>query len=165
MDRVLGVVGAGILVLLALVAVVLSIEKGFHTHKVEQTVQDISQVITNARQGFGQSANGYANYASANTSSLISAGDFPDDMVRGGAIVDAWGNSVTFGPTQNNSEVTLNFGGAGLTSDQCSGVATKLSGYISLVVGGTAFTPANPPDDATAAQACAGGTTFALTFQ
>ena len=165
MDRVLGVVGAGILVLLALVAVVLSIEKGFSTHKVEQTVQDISQVITNARQGFAQSANGYANYSSANAGSLIQAGDFPSDMVRNGGIVDAWGNAVGFGPTQNNSEVTLNFGGAGLTQDQCVGVATQLSGYVSLVVGGSTFTPANPPDHVTAAAGCAGGTAFALTFQ
>ena len=168
MEGILGRIIATLLGLLALGAVVYIGEQALAGNKVTQTVSDLAQVATNARNGFSTNPNMYANFTNANSAALISAGMFPTDMVAGGTtIVDAWGNNVTFVPTgANNSEFQLTFGGGTMTADQCAKVVTGLQGYVSLSVnGGTAFTTANPPDLSTAGTACQGGSQIQVTYQ
>ncbi len=167
MEGILGRIIATLLGLLALAAVVFIGQQALAGNKVTQTVSDLAQVATNARNGFSTNPNLYANFSNANSAALISAGVFPTDMVSGGTtIVDAWGNSVTFGPTgTNNSEFQIQFGGGNMSADQCAKTATGMQGYVSLSVGGTNFTSAAPPDLASAGTACSANTQITAVYQ
>ena len=166
MDRTVGVILAVVLGLLALGAVVLSGHHAFASNTASTVVTDVSQLETNARAQFGQGANLYANFTTANEGAMITSGVFPTDMVRGGAVVDSWGNAVALAPAANNTEGTITFGGGGSeTSDECANVVTGLKDYVSLTVGGTTFTQANQPDAVSAGNACGAGLTIAMTFQ
>ena len=166
MDRTVGVMLAVVLGLLALGAVVLSGHHAFASNTASTVVTDISQLETNARAQFGQGSNLYTSFTTANESAMITGGLFPTDMVRGGAVVDAWGNAVTLAPAANNTEGTISFGGGGSeTTDECTTAVTAMKDYVSMTVGGTTFTQANQPDSVSAANACAGGLAIALTFQ
>ena len=166
MDRTVGVILAVVLGLLALGAVVLSGHHAFASNTASTVVTDISQLEINARSQFGQGTNLYTNFTTANEGAMITGGVFPTDMVRGGAVVDSWGNAVALAPAANNTEGTISFGGGGSeTADECSAVVTGLKDYVALQVGGTTFSQANQPDAVSASNACAGGLAIALTFQ
>lgn len=163
MDSILGRVVAAILGLLALGGVIYAGGQALGGNKVSQMTNDVAQVVNNARSQMSQNSLGYTNFTTANTAPLITAGIFPADMNRGGVIVDAWGNAVTFAPIANGQQFTLTWGGAGMTADQCSKLASSMQGYISLKVNATTW--AIPPDAVAAGTACGGGTTFVGTFQ
>ena len=95
MEGILGRIIATLLGLLAIGVVVYAGDQALSGNKVTQTVSDLAQVVTNARNGFSTSPNRYLHFNNGWESSLISAGVFPADMVqnRGGKpqIIDAWG--------------------------------------------------------------------------
>ena len=78
MDRLLGNIIAIVLTLLALVGLAYAGYNGFQNHKAGVVVNDVAQMITNARAGFSQSNNGYANFTTANVPAMINGGMFPD---------------------------------------------------------------------------------------
>lgn len=162
MERIFGAVVAVILGLLALAGVTAVASGAFGGDKASRVSSDISQVITNARGSFVQSSNGYTNFTTSNEANLITAGIFPTSMVRAGAVVDAWGNPVTLGSTNNATIGTVTFGGGGSeTAKSCASVVTTLHDYVTLTVGGQVFTPTNQPDGVSAGAAC--GTSLAIT--
>jgi hypothetical protein len=166
MDRLLGNIIAIVLTLLALVGLAYAGYNGFQNHKANVVVNDVTQLIANARAGFSSSNNGYLNFTTGNVPSLITGGIFPSAMVRGTTVVDAWGNPVTLSSTNNASQGVIGFGGGGAeTAAQCVKVTTGMKDYVSLDVNGTVFTQANLPDSATAGAACSATATFAVTFQ
>lgn len=167
MESILGRIVAIVLTLIAVAGVGYVGYTAFEKSRASQCLSDISQVITNTRALFQQSANGYASFTTANAGALINAGVFPGSMVRGGQVVDAWGNTVQLSPgNANNTEATITFGGAGSeTVPQCATVVTGLKDFVAMTVGGTTFSQANQPDPVTASTACSGGKTIAVTFQ
>jgi hypothetical protein len=166
MERIFGAVVAVILGLLALAGVTAVASGAFGGDKASRVSSDISQVVTNARGGFVQSANGYTSFTTANEASLITAGVFPNTMVRAGAVVDAWGNAVTLGNSNNATIGTVTFGGGGSeTAKSCASVVSTLHDYVTLTVGGTVFTPTNQPDANSAGAACGTSLTITVAFQ
>jgi len=166
MEGILGRIVAVVLGLLALAGVGYMASKGFAADKGSKVSTDITQVITNARTQFSQNSNGYTNFTTANEAAMITAGVFPDSMVRNGAVLDGWGNPVTLGSSNNATIGSITFGGGGSeTASQCAAVATSFKDYVTLVVGGTTFTPTNQPDAASAGTACGASLTMTVSFQ
>lgn len=174
MDSLLGRIAATVLGLLLLGAVGLGIYKAFSGNKVSQTINDVAQLQTNARAQYSQGSSGYNNFvvnAGAPQAGLVNSNGtssvIPTDMLRGGNVVDAWGNPVTIGPASNGQQFTMQFGGGGMTADQCSQVLTSLSGYVSVATStGQTFSGSNLPDATTAGAACQNdGETITVTMQ
>ncbi|MEX3917919.1 prepilin type IV pili [Paraburkholderia sp. BR10872] len=135
-------------------------------YKIQSVSSDINMLITNARGAFSQNANGYTNFTNANLTGMNNAGLFPPDMVRAAGLMDAWGNDVTLGSASGATQGSVQFGGGGSeTSRQCAGVVTTLKDYVSLTVGGQAFTQDNLPDSVSAGTACAADPTITVVFQ
>jgi hypothetical protein len=166
MDRILGAAVAIILGLLALAGLTGAVSGAFGGNKATTVTQDVTQLMTNARAQFSQGGSGYANFTTANSAALITAGIPPSGMVRGAAIFDAWGNPVTLAPAGGSAQGVVSFGGGNAeTAKQCVTVVTSLKDYVSLTVNGTTFTPAALPDPVAAAAACTDTASFVLTFQ
>jgi hypothetical protein len=167
MDRILAAAVAIVLGLLALGTVGYAAHQAFSQNTVSNVTQGVAFIVTNARSQFTQSSNAYANFTTAQTSNMVTAGIFPAKWVNGGAVVDPWGNPATMAPTgTGNTEAELTIGGGGSeTPSQCEGVVQSLQDYTSLTVGGQTFSQTNTPDPTTAAQACAGTPTLQIVFQ
>lgn len=164
MEGILGRIMATVLGLIALGGVVLLMSTASDSSRISQSGQDLGTLATNTRSQFQQSGTLYANFSNANASSLISSGVIPPDMVKGGAIVDAWNDPVTIAPTTPagmvaNSAFSVQIGGGSLSAESCAKLVTALTGYYSLTVGGATFSTANPPDPTTAGPACSSGST------
>jgi hypothetical protein len=122
MGRILGAIIAVVLGLLALAGVgVMGATGFFGGDKASKVTTDISQLITNARSQFAQNSNGYTNFTTANEAPMMTAGVFPNSMVRGGAVIDAWGNAVALSSTNNATQFG---GGSSETAKQCPTVVT-----------------------------------------
>lgn len=162
MDSILGRIAATVLSLLLLAAVGLGIYKAFSGNKVSQTINDIAQLQTNARAQYSQGSSGYTNFvvnAGSPQTGLVNQNGtssvIPTDMLRNSQVVDAWGNPVTIAPQANGQQFSVQFGGTGLSADQCSQVLTSLSGYVGLTTsGGGNFSGSNLPDATSAGAAC-----------
>lgn len=166
MDGILGRMVAMVLGLLALAGLSYAGYNAFQTHKSSTMVTNVAQMITNARAGFSQGNNGYANFTSANIPSMANGSMFPTEMVRGNTLIDIWGNTITLSSANGGAQGVIAFGGGGAeTSKQCVNVATGLKDYVSLTVGATTFNQSNLPDQSTAGAACSATSTFSLTFQ
>ncbi|MBR7989490.1 prepilin type IV pili [Burkholderia cenocepacia] len=167
MDAILARLAYIALGLLALAGVGVASVSAFSANKGSQMVTDVSHLITNARAGFAQSGNGYANFTTANVADLIASRIVPANMVRNGStVVDVWGNSITFASANNGAQGVLTFGGGGSeTKDQCAAVVAGMKDYVSLAVSGTTFTAANPPDKVTASKACTDTAAIVVTIQ
>lgn len=166
MDGILGRIIATVLGLLALVGVAYASYNGFQNHKASVMVNNLAQLMTNARAGFSQGNNGYVNFTTANVPNMINSGMFPTDMVRGTAIYDAWGNAITLSSANNGAQGVISFGGGGAeTTKQCVTVATGNKDFVTMTVGSTTFTQAALPDQSTAGAACSATATFSVTFQ
>ena len=162
MESILARVMATVLGLIALGGVIYAMSSANDSSKVNAISSDISQIVSATREQFAQSQTGYANFTTANASTLYSAKVIPTDLWKGTGAVDQWGNNMTFAPAGNNAQFQITFGGANISPDVCAKIATALGGYVSMSVGGQAFT--TPPDSVTANTACAGGTAFTLTY-
>ncbi|MBN3761071.1 prepilin type IV pili [Burkholderia sp. Ac-20365] len=166
MDGILGRIVAVILGLLAMAGVGVLAYKAFSTDKNGGVTTDITQVITNARAQFSQNNNGYTNFTTANVGAMDTAGIFPKSMVRGGVVLDRWGNQVQFASLNSATQGQITFGGGGSeNAEACTAVVTSLKDYVSLQVGGSTFDQTNQPDAVTGGQACANSLTLTLTFQ
>jgi hypothetical protein len=162
------VVGSVILGLILLALGAAAINGGFHTGKASNLVAEITLVESNARAGFSQSNAGYANFVTANISTLAGGGMFPSSMVRSGTLYDDWGNTITLASANNATNGVITFGGGNSEdTDQCKTVVMGLKDYVSLKVGTSTFTQTTQPDASTAISACgtAGTATIAVTFQ
>ena len=169
MEGILGRIMATVLGLIALGGVILLMGTANDSSRISQTGQDMGTLATNVRSQFQQSSTLYQNFTTANQAALISAGVIPPDMVKAGAVVDAWNDAVALAPATPagmaaNSAFTITVGGASLTAQSCAKVVTSLTGYLSLVVGGQTFNQANLPDPTTAAAGCGTSTTITLTY-
>lgn len=125
----------------------------------------VNVIAQNARSGFVASNQGYTNFTSANVSKMLNI--FPKSVLRNGTTpTDPWGNAMTFASANNATQgVITSGGGVTETVDGCASAAQHMSGYDTLVVGTTTFTPTNAPDASTAGSACASGTaTLVYTF-
>ena len=170
MDSVLGRIAATVLTLLVLAAVGLGIYKAFSGNKVAQTVTDLSMLVNSARAQYSQGNGGYTAFAvtNGNAGALINSNGtsaiIPSDMIRGGQVVDAWGNTVSIVSLNNGSQFRVDLGGNGVTASQCAQLLTEINGYVWIGVtnGATVFTPAAPPNATTAAGACTGATANAI---
>ena len=169
MDSVLGRIAATVLTLLVLAAVGLGIYKAFSGNKVAQTVTDLSMLVNNARAQYSQGNGGYTAFVvtNGNAGALINANGtsaiIPTDMIRGGQVVDAWGNPVTISSFNNGSQFNVSFGGNGVTASQCAQLLTEISGYTAIAASGSPpFTTSWPPNATTAAGACTGATANAI---
>lgn len=152
------------LILLALIGVyVMSGNKG---GKTANFVSAVTFVQTKAREGFAQSNVGYTNFTTANAGNLANGGDFPSMLLRGGVLVDTWGNNMQLSSTANGTQGVISFGGGGSEDvEQCKSVVLGFKDYVTLNVGGTTFTQTNQPDGNSATTACGAGTaSISLTF-
>ncbi|KVS13913.1 type 4 pilus major pilin [Burkholderia multivorans] len=167
MEGILARLAVIALTVLAFAAVGVNVMSAFSRNKSAQMVMDTAHLITNARAGFAQSGNGYANFTTANGQDLINAGIIPSNMVRNGStVVDVWGNSMSFASANNGAQGVVTFGGGGSeTKAQCGDVVAGMKDYVSLAVGGTTFTASNPPDQVTASKACTDTASIVVTFQ
>lgn len=166
MERIIGAIVAVVLGLLALAGVGAMATDGFGGDKASKQTTDITQIINNARAQFSQNSSSYANFATANVPDLITAGIFPDYVVRGTNVFDRWGNVMTVSSLNGGTTGQITVGGGGSeTAKQCAAVATALKDYVSLQVGGTTFTPPNQPDAQSAGKACGTGLTITVNFQ
>jgi hypothetical protein len=166
MQNIFAWIAAALLTILGIAAAGTMGYSAYSSHKVTTVSADINLLVGQARGQMSQGANGYQNFSNANFTALNNAGVFPQDMVRAGGLYDSWGNPVTLGNASNNTQGTVQFGGGGSeTTSQCSGVATTLKDYVSLVVGGQTFTQNDMPDTVSAGTACAGSPTITVTFQ
>jgi hypothetical protein len=159
-------IGAVILGLILLALGAAALYGGFNTGKASNIVTEITLIETNARAGFAQSNQGYANFTTANESTLATGGMFPANLVRDGVLYDEWGNAMQLGSASNATQGVITFGGGtSQTVDQCKTVVMGLKDYVSLAVGSASFTQTNQPDATSATNACAGNPTIAVTFQ
>jgi hypothetical protein len=166
MDRILGSIIAVVLGLLALATVAGGASYGYDWWTNSKIVTNISQMQSEARAQFMQGNNGYTNFTTANAAQLITNGVVPTKWVRGNAIQDDWGNAVTLTSAAGGTLGSISFGGGGSeTVKNCSKVVSNLGDYVSVVVGGTTFTPQNQPDGVSAGAACQKSLAITVSFQ
>lgn len=162
MESILARVMATVLGLIALGGVIYAMSSANDSSKVSAISSDISQIVSATREQFAQSQTGYANFTTANALALYNNKVIPADLWKGNGAVDQWGNNMTFNYAANNAQFVITFGGANMTPDVCSKIATALGGYVTMGLGGQTFTTA--PDSVTANTACTAGTAFTLTY-
>ena len=166
MERIYGAIAAFVLGLLALAQVTGMGSGAFDWYNNSRLVSNVSSVQTAARGQFMQGSNGYTNFTTANAAALITAGIIPAGWVKGGAIVDNWGNNVTLASASNATIGSITFGGGNTeTVQNCGKVVNNLGDYVSVVVGGKTFTQASPPDAVTATAACQVALSITVNFQ
>jgi uncharacterized membrane protein YebE (DUF533 family) len=95
MDRILAAAVAIVLGLLALGTVGYAAHQAFSQNTVSNVTQGVAFIVTNARSQFTQSSNAYANFTTAQTSNMVTAGIFPAKWVNAqwwtpGAIQQPW---------------------------------------------------------------------------
>lgn len=151
------VILAGAVILLGTVLTVLGLQY-IHTSnanaKLNAAVGSVGQIIGQVDSLYDNNPNGYQNIA---LQALITAGAFPNSMVKGSTVVDAWGGDVTVQPSSSAAEFSLEY--QGLPKSACERMATINSGSITSVsVNGTSMSiPVNPTTAATSCSASGQG--------
>jgi len=166
MREMIGTIGAIVIGLILLALIGVTVLGGTKSGKASNFVSGMAVIQSKAREGFAQSNNGYTNFTTANAGTMINNHDFPTTMVKGGVLVDLWGNGIQLSSANNGSQGVITFGGGGSEdAEQCKSVVTGLKDYVTLNVAGTIFTQSNQPDGATAGAACAiGAAGITITF-
>ncbi|MFL9876662.1 type 4 pilus major pilin [Paraburkholderia megapolitana] len=147
MSELLGTWYGKLLMLLALAAAAVLAMAALAQNRAEAQLADLTQLMGNARQAFGNSSDGYRNFVNGNLANLIAAGIIPAQMVRNGQLVDRWGDVVSIEPawdTRNSMAGRITFGGSESTED-CVRVILGMKDFDALVVSALAFTADSPP--------------------
>ncbi|WP_186050436.1 type 4 pilus major pilin [Burkholderia gladioli] len=164
MGELLGTIYGRLLMLLGLVAIGGLAIYAFSGGKVASQASEISLLQGNARQQLGATQSGFANFATAQSADLITAGIIPSGMVRNGALVDKWGGAITLASANNGAQGVIQLAGFTNNVKDCAKLATTLADYDTLAIGATQYTPDARPDAIAAGKACAASDTVTITF-
>lgn len=121
---VLAVVGA------VIGAIWVSAAKFYEDYKVNKTVEDLALIVRNIQGLISNMDSETLGNGNIPTSSLISAGVFPEDWINGNSIKDPFGKSVSFmndtSPLPAKFFILLH----GATSSSCIKLVVKVSSFL-----------------------------------
>ncbi len=118
---------AGAVILLGVALTVIGLQHIHQTQaneRISNTISQLGTIVSQVHQSYGTSPNGYT---AINLSDLIKLGTFPQNMVKGTSVIDAWGGAVTVTSAAAN-KWTLTF--AGLPISACARMGSATSGSV-----------------------------------
>lgn len=134
----------------------------FATSKSSSQITDIGWVMTQSHSKMGGNTNRYLKFTTDNAQALFDDGIVPPGMWVNGNLMTRWGAYILFSNQTNGGQATLTASWPDVQT--CVDITVGLSGYTSIVVGGTVFGPANLPDVVSARNACASNLAMTVTW-
>ncbi|MGF6604522.1 hypothetical protein P3T23_009278 [Paraburkholderia sp. GAS448] len=156
MDEIMGTLFKYMVRLLGIGLIVVVLMTIFHKNKAQAEASNLIQLETSIANTY----NGQTLFSSL--TEAIAANLAPAGMVSGATLINQWGGAVTVTVDANASQFDIVENS--VPKDGCSDLATKVSNYVSMTLGGSTFTPSSPLDAGQATTLCSAAATTNISF-